>query len=114
MFCPAERADRLANVMIKARRNPTNSPQSTAASRWVDRKAYGGRRHDRDRTFPPQLHTAAKVKRALIIASATLKISSKSLISQWFRDSVHFVAFPQGSKIFGVADDVIEAVKRLL
>jgi hypothetical protein len=36
--------------------------------------------------------------------------SSKGLISQWLRDSVDLGALPEGNKIFGVADDVIEAV----
>jgi hypothetical protein len=35
--------------------------------------------------------------------------SSKGLMSQWLRDSVDLGALPEGNRIFGVADDVIEA-----
>jgi hypothetical protein len=46
---------------------------------------------------------------ALIIASAALNGFEQGLISQWLRDSIDIGALPEGNKIFGVADDVIEA-----
>lgn len=46
---------------------------------------------------------------ALIIASATLNGLGKGLISRWLREPVDLSALPEGNKIFGVADDVIEA-----
>ena len=50
-----------------------------------------------------------KAMRALIIASATLNGLGKGLISRWLREPVDLSALPEGNKIFGVADDVIEA-----
>jgi hypothetical protein len=47
---------------------------------------------------------------ALIIASATLNGLGKGLISRWLREPVDLSALPEGNKIFGVADDVIEAL----
>jgi hypothetical protein len=46
---------------------------------------------------------------ALIRASATLNGFEQGMISQWLVNSVDIGALPQGNKIFGVADDVIEA-----
>ena len=50
------------------------------------------------------------IMKALIRASATLNGFGKGLISQWLRDSVDLGTLPEGNKIFGVADDVIEAI----
>jgi hypothetical protein len=46
---------------------------------------------------------------ALIRASATLNGFEQGMSSQWLGDAVDIGALPRGNKIFGVADDVIEA-----